>query len=654
MKKLIALLMSFVFVLSFSGCGSKGNLGKDKENGGQSEGLATNFNEEADNYETIDEMPDYEGDVLDLIVWYGTGTGDVYKNSVATDDKFRAEIERVTGVRISDQSYDNNGKTADQVVSEIAASGDYPHVSMGLETSIAEDFIDHGYFYDLTDYIPQFMPHYDAVIHSDPEVERQWKNTQGDKGTFAIKRFHTRAFQFTDPEGYEAGKYRPVLQPVDSRNYFWIRDDILKKIHPEAKTQAEIKDIFMKNGEFTQADMTDFVIKDKDEFRKLLEDIKALNIEEDGKKVWPFYTRAGVDDYWDLLTMFGIPLAGGGAEGLGGDVVSDYTYYDGEKDSMVVTAEQEWFKDICWFFDQLVIDGLSSKDALADDDSAFQAKLKNGEYAIVYGNQLPPSDDELKTSGKNYAYRKVMIDIPCDYNKFVRRNESKNVFDAHNMYVYTSMTPTEVEHFLRFIDFFYTEPGMKLANWGPEKAGMYEVDENGKMRYTDERYEAAQLLGGDPKVYEDYGLYSFPRIDYFVQNKGINKYQPALEYADEETEAQESDWEKAWNYANFEPLPDFPFTYFAWQIYSFNKYSESVKDFWNQRDANEEAFGRLFAAKDRAEFDSLYEKLLTTFHENGLDENGINEMNEVLKERCDDSYQDLADWSTDAAEKPAA
>ncbi|MBO4896799.1 MAG: hypothetical protein J5590_00695 [Clostridia bacterium] len=640
MKKLIALLLSVGILMSFSGCGKKKMLGDEP-----SAGLPMNFNEEADNYDIIDDMPDYTGDNLDLVVWYGYGTGEKYKDSLATDDKFRDEIERVTGVRLSDESYDNNGKTADQLISEMAASEDFPQVAMGIETSAADKFIEKDMLFDLSEYIPKYMPHYWKIISENPDIMRQWENTQPEKGTFYLKRFHNRAFQFTDPEGYEAGDYSRLVQPVDSRNWVWVRDDILKQIYPNAKTQKEIKAIYEANGAYTKEDMSDVTIKSSEEFKQLLEKINALNITENGKKVWPFYTREGVEDYFNLFTMFGTTLAGAGT---GGDVVSDYTYFDGNRDEIVVTAEQPWFKDLCKYFNGLYREGLASKDAIADDETTFNSKLKNGEYAVIYGYDMPPTDEELEAAGKNFSYRKVMIDIPCDYNEFVRRNDNKNAFDSYNMVFFkTSMTGTQLEQALRFIDFFYTEPGMKLANWGPKKAGLYEETDKG-FRYTDERYEKAQLYSADPKVYEDYGLYSFPRIDYFIYPDGINKYQPEIVYGDD-FKQQPSDWVKYWNYSfvEGEEMPDFPYTNFAWQIYTFAKYCEPAKTFWDARDEFENALGRVVVAASDDEFEKAYSNLLDTIHRNGLDEEGMKIMNETMKERCGDTYEELVNWTSD-------
>lgn len=632
MKKIIALLLCVVFVFGCTGCG--------KEETKTSAGLPVNVNEIGNEYSTIDDMPDWTGDKLDLVVWYGYGSNDAYIGKTAKDDKFRAEMERVTGVKISDSSFDNGGQTGDTKIAKMVSTGNWPHVGVGLEASIAQSLVEEGLLYDLTELIPEYMPNYSKMLNSSEEIKKQYDRAEDGDGTYALRRLHKRAFQFADPE-YTAEKYAKIIQPTDSRKWIWVRDDILKKVYPEAKTQAEIKKIFMEKGKFDAEDMSDVVIRSKEEFRTLLEKINELNITEGGRKVWPFYTHAG-EDNWDLLTIFGPSFAGAGANS---DVINNFTYYDGNKDEMVVTAEQEWFKELCWFFTELVIDDIASREALVDNKTAFEQKKANGEYAIFYGNMIPPTDEALQAAGKNFSYRKVMIDVPGDPDTFVDRDASKGVFDQYPMYFFKSLDETKLEQTLRFIDFFYSEAGMKFANWGPKKAGLYEEDENGNMRYTDKKYEAAQLYEGDQQVYIDYGLYSFPRIDFFLVPDGLNKYQPELVYGDD-IERTESDWSKAWNYSYIEPRQDFPYTDMAWSIYSFGKYSENINAFWNARQSSEDAMKKIFTASNREEFDAYYDEMVKKLSSNGLNQEATAEMLEILIERCGDSYNDLKDWTT--------
>lgn len=633
MKRLIALLLSAVFVLAMAGCG---------ETEQETSGVITAVNELGNEYKNIDDMPDWTGDKLDLVVWFGYGSNETYVGKKAKDDKFRDEIERVTGVRLSEkESFDNGGQTGDTKIAKMVSTSSWPHIGIGVETSIAETLIEADQIYDLTDLIPKYMPNYWKILNSSEEIKGQWDRSLINGKAYALKRFSTNAFRYYDPE-YTSEKYASLIQPVDSRAWIYVRDDILKQLYPEAKTLAEIQQIYMENGKFEATDLTDVTIKSKEDFRNLLEKIEALNITENGRKVWPFYTHSG-EDNWDLLSCLAIPLAGAGAID---SQVSCFSYYDGETDEMKNTMKEPWFKDIMKFFNQLLIDGLASKEALIDSKANFEQKKVNGEYAVIYGNVVPPTSAQLKDAGKDFSYRPVMIDVPCDYNKFIRWNSQKSAFASYNMYLFKSdLNEKQLEHVMRFMDFFYSEAGMKLANWGPAKAGLYTEDENGNLRYADKAFETAQLHNGDKQIMIDYGILSFPRIDYFLAPDGINKYQPELMYANYEEERQVSGYKKLWKYSYFEPLPDFPAADFTWAIWSFPKYVQGADRFWDARQSIEDSMKTVFTATNDEEFEKYYTKMLKTAETNGFTDETLAEMTKSVKDLNGEIYDSIANWT---------
>ena len=68
--------------------------------------------------------------------------------------------------------------------------------------------------------------------------------------------------------------------------------------------------------------------------------------------------------------------------------------------------------------------------------------------------------------------------------------------------------------------------------------------------------------------------------------------------------------------------------------------------FWNARQSSEDAIKKLFTASNRKEFDKYYDAMLKKVRSNGLDEEGIKDMNRVLEEQCGDTYEDLKNWTT--------
>lgn len=638
MKKIVSIILVLIMGLSMVGCG-------EKNEDGSGSGVVAKFNEFGNDYKTIDEMPDYTGDKFEVTVWYGYGSNEVYIGKKATDDKFRDELERITGVRISEKnSFDNGGSTGDSKLAKMVATKTYPQVGVGIEASIAEKLNDAGKIYDLTELIPKYMPNYMKIINSSDEIKRQFERRKINGKQISYMALSTNAFKFYDKE-YTPEKYAELIQPVDSRSWIWVRDDILKMIYPNAKTHAEIKEIYIKNGAYTKEDLTDVRITSKEDFRTFLEKINALGLTENGRKVWPIYTHTGTDN-WNLMTTLTTPLAGKGI--AAGSFVNNFSYYDGKQDKMLKTAEQPWFKEMMKYFNQMIIDGLASKEALIDSAANFDQKKLNGEYAIIYGNTVVPTDEQLKAAGKTYSYRPVMLDIPCDYNEYVRVDTTNNVFGGYAIYLFKdTMSEAQVEHFLRFLDFFYSDAGMKFAHWGSKKAGLYEEDENGNMKYTDDRFKSAKLYNSDEQVLIDYGIKSFPGIHHFMNIDGFNKYNPKLIYSTYGGERVASNYKKMWNYAYFEPLPDFPVLDFQWIIWNFPKYSDGIKKFWNARQSTEDAMKTVFTAVNDGEFEKYYQNMLSVMETNGFDDACLEDMTNIVKEENKDLYDVLKNWTVE-------
>lgn len=632
MKRAVSLLLCMIMLFTFAACDDKDTVTTGK-------GVITEFNVMGNDYDCIDDMPDWEGDKLDLSVWYGYGSNDPFIGKKSKDDKFRPEIERVTGVTFSEKnSFDNGGQTGDTKVAKMVATKKWPQIGLGIEASIVDNLIETDRLWNLEELIPKYMPNYMKIINSHEHIKAAYERRRQKGGMYSIAGFSSKAFKYYDPE-YTPEKYSELIQPTDSRTWIWVRDDMLKEIYPHAKTQAEIKDIYVKNGKFEKEDLTDVVIHNQEEFRDLLVKLSDLNYTVNGRKVWPFYTHAG-EDNWNLMTAFAPKLGGQGTS------ASCYVYFDGEKDELVNTLKEDWFKEQLRFYNGLIRDGLASKEALVDNRAAFDQKKQNGEYAILYGTDTPPTDEQLQSLGKNYSYRRVMIDASTDWNKFVGINTSSAVFAGYGIYIFKDgMTEAQVEHFLRFLDFFYSEAGMKFSNWGPRKAGLYEEDAEGNIRFTDEKYKAAMLNNGDTQILIDYGVTSFPPMRDFMARGGVNKYQPQLIYANYEEERNASDYKTQWNYAYFEPLPEFPSLDMSWDIWNFPLHVDGVSTFWNARKSTEDAMKRVFTATTDKEFETMYKDLIKVSEQNGYTDKTIKEMTKALKNRNGDKlFKALCDW----------
>ena len=591
------------------------------------------------NVATIDELPDWTGTELDLTVWYCYGDHNEAIGKLKTDDKFQAELKRVSGVSFNEKtSYDNGGGSADSKIAKMVSSKTWPHVAVGLDQSLIKTMIESDKIYALDEYIEKYMPNYMKYINTNEHTRAAYDKKGYDGKLYTLWRLGNELHRYTDPE-YSDEKYADVVNIVASRNSFWIRDDILTKLYPEAKTAAELQDIYMKNGEFSDGEITDFTVKSRDEFRKLLEDIAALNVTENGRKVWPTYSYDGMDN-WSALEQI---------KGLAGDASysgNDYfVYFDAQEGKLKNPLKQDWFKEHLKWWADLYRDGLVPKEAFIDTRAAFEEKMTNGEYAIIYGINVPPTAEALKAAGKNYAYRKVYIDIPVDTSRF-RSAKAENIFGSHCLVFFKdALSESQLEQILRTMDFFYTDAGMKYSCWGPEKSGLYETDENGKMRYTDKKFEEAILFNGDQEVLVDYGYESFPLIEKFI-NRDFNKYAPELMYADYDTERVASDYIDEFLFNFVEPVPDMPIVDLNWNIWNFTGNVEGVKSMWNARTSVEEAITKILTAMTDAEFEQYYQDAVALEERLGFDDKCFEEMNKFyIEKNGNEAIEAIKNWT---------
>ncbi len=625
LTKFLALALALVLVLGcLSGCGEKP----------VETSLPYAINEM--DVDVIDELPDWTGEKLDLKLWWGQGVNHVAIGKTKTDDKFQNEFARVTGITLNEkESFDNGGVSIDSKIARIVASNTWPHMATDIGGEILDQLVEQDLVYDLTDLIPKYMPNYMSYINSNEELRAKWEKQsmrKADGRKYFFQHISNNVFMYSDPE-FTPDKYPHMTSNPESRGVIYVRDDILKAVRPEAHTIKELQDIYMANGEFTPEQISDYTIDSLDELRALLEDIKALGVKENGREVWPIYTFDGMDN-WSLLSQASF-FAGTGFDSPN----SYFIYWDAKEDKLKNPVKEDWYKEYIKFWNQLYRDGLASEEAFIDNKAAFDQKKNNGEYAILYGLNTPPTQDVLAAGGKDYAYRTVFVDIPTDTERFGNTRQISISANLTGVVFFKNMlSESQLEQILRAIDFGYTDAGMKFAQWGPEKAGLYEVKEDGSFMFTDERFETAIAYDGDQDVLFEYGYSSFPPIAVLLGNVSsrLNKYHEQFVYQPiMDAERTAVNYRRKFKYyyvKDVQELADVS----QWHIYSFAEKSEAAKKVWSARQSVEDALTHCLAAKSDAEFDKAWAELLATMERNGWDDAGLEEVNRIFVEEMND------------------
>ena len=292
---------------------------------------------------------------------------------------------------------------------------------------------------------------------------------------------------------------------------------------------------------------------------------------------------------------------------------------------------------------------MASEEALIDNKAAFDQKKNNGEYAILYGLNAPPTQDVLAAGGKDYAYRKVFVTIPTDTERFGNARSINIGADLVGMVFFKNMlNESQLEQILRAIDFGYTDAGMKFAQWGPEKSGLYEVKEDGSFIFTDEKFETAIAYDGDQDVLYDYGYSSFPPIAVLAGNvKGrLNKFHEQMVYQPiKDANRAPENYMTKFKYSYAEPNEELPILDFMWHIYNFTADVEGIKTLWSARQGAEDAFTHCLAAKTDEEFEKAFEELIAFEERNGYTDEALEEANKVFIEKNGGDISKLTDYT---------
>lgn len=573
-------------------------------------------NELANTVEDSSDLPDWEGKKLDLRMWYGSGTSSLKRNSKATEDVVIPEIFRVTGVKFSEDSFDNGGELMDAKIGKIIAGNDWPDIVMNPERAVLDKMIAGDMVYDLTELIPKYCPNLMAMnkLGGDSPI---LKSEREDGKLYTIITQVPIDYQYPDMDPALLAK---VKNPVDPIGFVYVRDDILKMIYPNAKTQDEIEALYMKNGKFTKEEILDVTFKSKDEFFDFLYKIKELNIKEGSREVFPTYVFDGIDN-WSLLTTFGF-LYGRPS------TTNYFTYWDKETDKVEYMFKQPFFKKTLKDWTKLVQDEIASPDSLIDNRSVFEEKVNNGQYAVLYGQALP-DQNVLNAGNKTFRYRKVYIDIPVNDDKFLF-NETRSEPNSFAI-LKENIKEEDLPQILRFFDFMVSETGQKLAYWGPRSAGLF-TEEDGVRRFKDELLVAESVYNeaGDKRQYYNLEAQAWPLYPICE-----SIHQPKLVY----------DFEKKVSLAN---------KYFAMgtveiperiesespHIWTFDGYGiKGATSFWLARQSFEDAITKIFISKNNKEFEKYYNEMVKLAERNGLTKETLAEMNKAFK-KINEKYMD--------------
>jgi len=281
----------------------------------------------------------------------------------------------------------------------------------------------------------------------------------------------------------------------------YMRDDILKKIFPEAKTEAELTELFKQKGKLEWSDVNDIPIRNADELYDYLKKVKALGMKVGNKEVIPCHPMMNADVGSMMWSMYSFP-------GFWWRDLVD-RFYTGSGEMVYFAATPEWKEYVRWM-NKAYNEGLLGKEIFIQKDDQREAKIVNGEYAVFQRwNNVVGAREKSRQENRGYGYR-VLYTFPNPLQTKYQ-DASIEVFSLKNNWgaigITKSLSDEKFAQIMNWIDWNGSEEAAELRAWGTPD--MYTGDKENR-RYKPEFKELeAYAVSGTPGEKDGpyYGLY---------------------------------------------------------------------------------------------------------------------------------------------------
>ena len=625
-RTILIIMVAAMFLSILASCGKDNNVNSGSESGSEvlntepseipTESLSDDVSVPADgvDYRTKDssDLPTWSGKQLKINYWRASGTGGDRSLSPNTKDVVDKEITRVTGVTVDeDNSFDNGGQSYKAKLQILSTSKTFPTIAMGVQD--LSQLVNTGRLYDLTKYIKDYAPNLQKFL-DDPKFMTAYRGQVPSSTKNFTLPYRVDQATYAGVKNIQIdGSYFNIPQDPSDGMYFYCRDDVLKMIFPQAKTYAQIEDLYVKNGVFTKAECIDVSIKDKDGFLKFLRDIKNLNLKEDGKQVYPIFLSAK-QDAWAVMSMLKAVLNG---EGYGSNY---FQYWNKQKKSMDLLLVRPEFKEDLKYFNSMTREGLTDQACFVETYEQTMGKLHRGQYAISYAF-LEPNNKVVEESGKSFRFRKVYMDREINSDVYIKYNGGSGGggYSAGQQIVVfkAGIAEADLPQLMKWYDYCLSEEGLKNFAWGPRDAGLFIEKEGGKREFKDPKVSDFIIKGEGSRmdakqyfVHVDYAQWptKHDRFQMIFVECGRSEFSPAYSYSNAR---QKRDANMAFNWGGTEPIKPQP-NFTKPECWNFTGLgSQMCDDFWSARRTMEDPMESAIAAGTDAKFEAEYNTMIS-------------------------------------------
>lgn len=236
------------------------------------------------------------------------------------------------------------------------------------------------------------------------------------------------------------------------------RDDLLKKVLPAARTEAEFRRLLLeKNGRLALDDMLDVRMEGWADLYAYGRKLKALNVKVGGEPLIPLGGIFGSSEnaasaLWSENSAAGYLFKG------------SFWWVEPPVYLKSVEASPELREQARWY-NRLYREGLLDPDIFVMDDDRYHAKIANGAYGVFAWHFVPREPAIAAGRERGYGWRPIPFFYPFDMSRMNNRY-SRVSFSSPGIVLSSRIAAADLPDVMRYIDWFMTEASDDLAYWG--------------------------------------------------------------------------------------------------------------------------------------------------------------------------------------------
>jgi len=418
-----------------------------------------------------------EGETTVVDVFYVHGG----LGTISPEQVIFVAAEEMTGVRINNVSNPNIAE-GPEAITEMILTGNFGELIHGHVNDI-EPLIDEGLFKDISDIIFTYAPNIARYFNHIPAT--RVASTHHDGGIYLLR-------------SALIGSASPNPQPS---KLFFIRHDWLDELGLPVPTTF-------------------------DQFRATLEAFRDNNMGDPDSQTFPFFARQA--DIQTLLQLWGV--RGDWANWYIHDgVVGHGKVSEAYRDALIELAE--WYAEGLIDPEIFTRGGLARQELLASNQGGVAIDWPGSTGALNYNDAMREAVPTL-----DWRYMR----IPANINGEVRSEWGRGSVAAFAWGVHADVSRERAIELVRFMDFWFSEPGSLLYSFGVEGYSFEFV--NGVPQFLPHAFEHE---GGIPNFSRTLGAQSFPAWPADIDHE-VNNFFPTV---------QDGYWDHLNNVTTIDPLP---------------------------------------------------------------------------------------------------